>query len=59
MSADPAAMPPNPKTAATKAMIKKITISRIIMNSLLVRCSEITVPLFSKQKIINNLTKHP
>ena len=31
MSADPSAMPPNPKMAATIAMIKKITIKRIIM----------------------------
>jgi hypothetical protein len=30
MSAEPSAIPPNPKTAATKAMIRKTTISRII-----------------------------
>lgn len=31
MSADPSAIPPKPKMAATIAMIKKITISRIII----------------------------
>jgi len=58
MAAEPSAIPPNPKTAATRAMIRKITISRIIMSSMLVRCNEITLPHFYTQKIINNLTKH-
>lgn len=31
MSADPSAIPPKPKTAATRAMIRKITISRTII----------------------------
>jgi len=31
ISAEPSAMPPNPKMAATIAMIRKMTISRIIM----------------------------
>jgi hypothetical protein len=31
MSAKPSAIPPKPKIAATKAMIKKITIKRIII----------------------------
>lgn len=31
ISADPSAMPPNPKMAATIAIIRKMTIRRIIM----------------------------
>ena len=36
MSAKPSAIPPKPKIAATKAMIKKITIKRIIILDFLI-----------------------
>ena len=36
MSAKPSAIPPKPKIAATKAMIKKITIKRIIILEFLI-----------------------
>mgnify|MGYP003655502518 CR=1 FL=1 len=48
MSAKPSAIPPKPKIAATKAMIRKITIKRIIIL--------ITVGVEPRQKIINTLT---
>ena len=38
ISAKPSAMPPKPKMAATKAMIKKIMIKRTIILDFLISC---------------------
>lgn len=56
ISAEPSAIPPNPNIAATIAIIKKITISRIIIVGCLISSNEITVVTILEQKIINNLT---